>query len=101
MARRWLDGTLLSPLSPQVQSRCALFGNVAGLALILFSAAVSSRDEPVWDKPGWFYVAVLFSPCCGNAPRYQQVLACSRDLKTWSGPALPERPALASHTLQH
>ena len=53
---------------------------------------------------GWFYVAVLFSPCCGNAPRYQQVLARSRDLKTIvASPARKtrERPALASHTLQH
>jgi hypothetical protein len=33
---------------------------------------------------GWFYVASLFSPCCGNAPRYQQVLVRSRDLKTWA-----------------
>jgi hypothetical protein len=41
---------------------------------------------------GWFYVAVLFSPCCGNAPRYQQVLVRSRDLQTWSGPALPDLP---------
>jgi hypothetical protein len=33
---------------------------------------------------GWFYVASLFSPCCGNVPRYQQVLVRSRDLKTWA-----------------
>jgi hypothetical protein len=38
-------------------------------------------------------VAVLFSPCCGNAPRYQQVLVRSRDLRTWSGPAVPDMPA--------
>ena len=42
---------------------------------------------------GWFYVVSLFSPCCGNAPRYQQVLVRSRDLQTWSGPALPDVPA--------
>lgn len=42
---------------------------------------------------GWFYVASLFSPCCGNAPRYQQMLVRSRDLRTWSGPALPDVPA--------
>ena len=42
---------------------------------------------------GWFYVVSLFSPCCGNAPRYQQVLVWSRDLQTWSGPALPDVPA--------
>ena len=47
-----------------------------------------------WSRhfAGWFYVAVLFSPCCGNAPRYQQVLVRSRDLQTWSGPALPDLP---------
>eukprot|EP01052_Picozoa_sp_SAG31_P030333 SAG31_NODE_3102_length_4673_cov_2.821382_3_plen_211_part_00 len=47
---------------------------------------------------GWFYVAVLFSPCCGNAPGYQQVLVRSRDLRSWSGPALPDTPMAALNT---
>eukprot|EP01052_Picozoa_sp_SAG31_P042123 SAG31_NODE_6589_length_1961_cov_1.373255_2_plen_329_part_00 len=38
---------------------------------------------------GWYYVATLFSPAYGNVPRYQQMLVRSRDLQTWSGPALP------------
>lgn len=37
-------------------------GNVAGLALIIFSALVSSNDDPIWDKDARFYVAVA-APC--------------------------------------
>ena len=49
---------------------------------------------------GWFYLAVLFSPCCGNAPRYQQILVRSRDLQSWAGPALPALPMGALNTSQ-
>jgi hypothetical protein len=40
----------------------------------------------------WYYLAVLFSPCCGNAPIFQYMLVRSRDLKNWLGPALPAVP---------
>jgi hypothetical protein len=35
---------------------------MAGIALIIFSAFVSSRDDPIWDKEPKFYVAVG-APC--------------------------------------
>ena len=41
---------------------------------------------------GWYYLAVLFSPCCGNAPIFQYMMVRSRDLNNWSGPALPAVP---------
>eukprot|EP01045_Picozoa_sp_COSAG04_P019502 COSAG04_NODE_1899_length_5275_cov_29.229907_6_plen_219_part_00 len=41
---------------------------------------------------GWFYLAACFSPCCGNAPIYQYMMVRSRNLKDWSGPALPALP---------
>jgi len=48
--------------------RCAKGGNLAGLALIVFSAAMASRDksEPIWDKPWVFYVAVMHAPQFGG-----------------------------------
>ena len=47
---------------------------------------------------GWYYVAVAFSPCCGNAPNFSEMLVRSRDLKNWSGPALPAVPAGSLNT---
>merc|ERR1712232_365766 len=46
-------GLFIAHMKLKGTSRSKIFvcGNVAGFALIGFSVAVSSVDEPVWDKP--------------------------------------------------
>jgi hypothetical protein len=49
-------------------NRCAKGGNLAGLALIVFSAFMASSDkkEPIWDKPLVFYIAVRNEWVCSH-----------------------------------
>jgi len=81
-----------SKSSPKVQARCAKFGNLAGVGLILFSAFMSQRDEPIYDKDPKFYFAVSL-PC---------VVALTLALTLTSFPkcglAKPERVAVAIET---
>ncbi|CAJ1355618.1 unnamed protein product [Effrenium voratum] len=55
-------GLALSFLAPKARRPCGLVGNIAGVLLIVFNAAVSSRDDPIWDKDAKFYGAVAL-PC--------------------------------------
>jgi predicted Na+-dependent transporter len=78
--------------SDRIKARCALFGNISGVALIAFSIVVSSRDEPVWDKPWYFYVAVAL-PCLMGL-----VLALLLSSLPGCGLAGPERVSVAVET---
>jgi sodium/bile acid cotransporter 2 len=51
-------GTLASARFPGWRQRFNIGGNLAGIALIAFGTAVSSSDEPLWDKELIFYPAV-------------------------------------------
>jgi len=55
-------GLCVSTLFPERRRSFNVCGNVAGLVLITLSLAVSSRDDPIWNKDASFYVAVGF-PC--------------------------------------
>lgn len=57
-----LSGLGVSHLRPGWRKGCNVFGNVAGVALIVFSFLVSSSNDPIWDKDGSFYLAVA-APC--------------------------------------
>jgi len=57
-----LMGLGISTLFPQRRQHFNALGNVAGLALIVFSGIVSSSNEPIWDKDAVFYIAVSL-PC--------------------------------------
>lgn len=57
-----LTGTLISICFPQRRRLFNVLGNIGGLCLIIFSAVVSSSDDPIWDKDTTFYVAVAL-PC--------------------------------------
>jgi len=57
-----LLGTTLSFCFPGRRRAMNIIGNVAGLGLIIFGAAFSSRDDPLWNKEGKFYIAVA-APC--------------------------------------
>jgi len=86
-------GLLVSSYSSEtVQKRCALFGNLAGLCLIFFSAIVSSRDEPIWDKPYSFYIAIA-TPCV-----LALILALTLTSIPKCGLAKPERVSVAIET---
>jgi sodium/bile acid cotransporter 2 len=55
-------GTCMSARFPRHRRSFNIFGNVAGIALIVFSFFTSSRDDPIWDKDLNFYTAVG-APC--------------------------------------
>merc|ERR1719253_1411392 len=55
-------GLCVSVRFPQRRKMANALGNACGLALIAFSALVSSRDDPIWDKGAKFYAAVAL-PC--------------------------------------
>jgi len=55
-------GLALSYMLPFWRNRFNMVGNLAGLALIIFGALTSSRDDPIWDKEPGFYAAVSL-PC--------------------------------------
>lgn len=55
-------GTCMSAMFPRRRRCFNVFGNIAGVALILFSFFTSSRDDPIWDKDLNFYSAVA-APC--------------------------------------
>eukprot|EP00931_Biecheleriopsis_adriatica_P076457 TRINITY_DN50154_c0_g1_i1.p1 TRINITY_DN50154_c0_g1~~TRINITY_DN50154_c0_g1_i1.p1 ORF type:complete len:418 (-),score=65.06 TRINITY_DN50154_c0_g1_i1:18-1271(-) len=55
-------GMALSYRFPSCRNKFNLIGNVAGLALIAFSAVFSSTRDPIWNKDGIFYLAVGL-PC--------------------------------------
>lgn len=57
-----LSGLLVSHLRPGWRKGCNVFGNIAGVGLIIFSFLVSSSNDPIWDKDGTFYLAVA-APC--------------------------------------
>merc|ERR1712050_703676 len=57
-------GTLVSIRFPRRRRLFNLLGNMAGLCLIIFSAFVSSNDDPIWDKDAKFYTAIAI-PCIG------------------------------------
>lgn len=56
-------GTTISHCRPKLRNTMNVIGNIAGLCLIVFGAVFSSRDDPLWDKTGTFYLAVAM-PCC-------------------------------------
>jgi predicted Na+-dependent transporter len=86
-------GLLVSSYSSEeFQKRSALFGNIAGIGLITFSVIVSSRDEPIWDKPFPFYIAIA-TPCV-----LALILALSLTSIPKCGLAKPERVAVAIET---
>lgn len=57
-----VSGLLFSHFLPAWRKWFNVGGNVAGLALMIFGALTSSRDEPLWDKEIAFYFAVAL-PC--------------------------------------
>lgn len=57
-----LSGLILGYSLPNLRGKFNAAGNVAGVALIVFGALTSSRDDPLWDKDAVFYCAVSL-PC--------------------------------------
>merc|ERR1719215_2432760 len=55
-------GLCISCSFPLRRSCFNFIGNIAGIVLIVFSALVSSTNDPIWDKDRDFYVAVAL-PC--------------------------------------
>lgn len=80
--------------SETTQRRCTVLGNLAGVVLIGFSAAVGSRDkkEPLWNKPPSFYGAVATPAVAALA------LAVGLTSLPGCGLARPERVAVAIET---
>jgi len=81
-----------SRATDKAQSWCALFGNLAGLTLVLFSVLVSSRDEPIWNKPPKFYFAIAL-PCLGGLTLAILLTSCPS-----CGLKKPERVSVAIET---
>eukprot|EP00614_Pseudopedinella_elastica_P001522 CAMPEP_0172592932 /NCGR_PEP_ID=MMETSP1068-20121228/12077_1 /TAXON_ID=35684 /ORGANISM="Pseudopedinella elastica, Strain CCMP716" /LENGTH=533 /DNA_ID=CAMNT_0013390229 /DNA_START=54 /DNA_END=1652 /DNA_ORIENTATION=+ len=75
-----------------VQRRCNRFGNLAGVALVVFSAVESSVSAPLWDREWRFYLAVPL-PCILGL-----VAALALTSSPGCGLARPERVSVAIET---
>jgi len=42
-----------------IRATLGLFGNVCGIALIIFSAMMGQRNAPVWDREASFFTSTL------------------------------------------
>ena len=83
-----LVGPASHPTTTSTRELAGLFGNVSGVALIVFSAFIANESAPIWDREPMFFVTVGL-PCLAGLLLTWFMSGCIK------GISKPERVAIA------